>query len=113
MSTSDTWNPDKYQAFAAERAQPFHDLLSWVRPAPGASAVDLGCGTGELTLALHQHLGAATTLGVDLSPAMLERAKAVQAPGLTFAQADLGQWAPPAPLDVVFSNAALHWVEDH
>src|SRR4029453_18254794 len=72
----DPWDPERYGRFAAERAAPFHDLLSLVRPVPGGRVVDLGCGGGELTAELHRRLEAAETLGLDSSAAMLEGASA-------------------------------------
>src|SRR4051794_19914001 len=108
---TDAWQPGQYERFVAERAQPFHDLLALVQPAPGGRAVDFGCGTGELTALLHQHLGAADTVGIDRSAAMLE--KATPAPGLSFRQGDLRDTAGIGPVAVVFANAALHWVPDH
>jgi trans-aconitate 2-methyltransferase len=108
----DTWDPGQYERFAAERAQPFHDLLALVRPVPGGRVVDLGCGSGELTAELHHRLGAAETVGLDSSPAMLERARPLEGGGLSFRLGDIadfdgGGW------DVVFSNAALQWVPGH
>ena len=76
MAAVDAWDPGQYERFAAERAAPFHDLLSLVRPVPGGRVVDLGCGGGELTAQLHRRLEAGETLGLDSSPAMLERAAA-------------------------------------
>lgn len=66
---TDAWDPVQYERFAAERRAPFDDLLGFVAPCPGGRALDLGCGTGELTRELHRHLGARETLGVDRSPA--------------------------------------------
>lgn len=109
--TADTWSPTQYGRFAAERRQPFVDLLDLLTPVPGGAAVDLGCGTGELTVELHQRLGADRTVGIDSSAAMLEQAPA--ADGVRFEQADLATFRPPAPVDVVFANAALQWVPDH
>ena len=43
------WNPEQYRRFAAERAQPFHDLLALIERGAIRRAVDLGCGPGELT----------------------------------------------------------------
>src|SRR5581483_12474238 len=72
---------------------------------------DLGCGTGELTAQLHQKLDARETLGIDASAAMLARAP--QGPGLRFQQQDIARFAPAERFDLIFSNAALHWVPDH
>jgi trans-aconitate 2-methyltransferase len=111
---SDTWNPAQYEKFRAEREQPFADLAAMVRPAPGLRIVDLGCGTGRLTRRLHVDLAARETIGVDRSPRMLERARADgDVPGLRFEVGTIEEYTPSAPFDVVFSNAAFHWVEDH
>jgi trans-aconitate 2-methyltransferase len=109
---ADVWNPDQYGKFRAERAAPFHDLLALVEPAASPRVVDLGCGTGELTRLAHERLGARETLGVDSSPAMLERAAAHAGGGVSFAQGDLGAFAQGG-WDVVLSNAAIHWVPGH
>jgi trans-aconitate 2-methyltransferase len=106
------WNPDVYGKFRSERARPFLDLLALVTPVPAPSVVDLGCGPGELTRLLHERLGARSTLGVDSSPAMLEKARAHEGAGLAFALGDLAL-PPEGPFDVVFSNAALHWAPGH
>jgi trans-aconitate 2-methyltransferase len=108
----DAWDPDRYHRFAAERSAPFWDLLGLVRPVPGGRVVDLGCGSGELTAELHRTLGAAETLGLDSSPAMLARATPRAGGGLRFelgdiADFDRGGW------DLAFSNAALQWLPDH
>jgi len=108
---ADAWNPTQYDRFAAERRQPFEELLRLVQPVPGGRVVDLGCGTGELTADLHRHTGAASTLGIDTSAAML--AKAPDVDGVTFELGDLTTWWAAKPFDVVFANAALQWVPDH
>jgi trans-aconitate 2-methyltransferase len=108
---ADAWNPAQYERFRAERAQPFWDLASLVESRPGMRIADLGCGTGELTAELHRKLQARETLGVDTSAAML--AKAPQVPGVRFEQRDIAQLDPEPKVDLVFSNAALHWVPDH
>jgi trans-aconitate 2-methyltransferase len=110
-SRTDTWDPTQYERFAAERRQPFDDLLALVEPIPGGRAVDLGCGNGSLTVDVHRQVGASRTIGVDSSAAMLESAPAVD--GVTFELDDLRTWTPDAPADLVFANAALQWVPDH
>ncbi len=108
-----TWSPTQYERFRDERAQPFFDLLALVAPRPAMRALDLGCGTGELTRALHDRLSPNETLGLDSSAEMLEKSAAYLAPGLRFAQGDIGGSLPAGPWDLIFSNAALQWLPDH
>ena len=108
---ADAWSPAQYERFRAERAQPYWDLAALVEARPGMLVADLGCGTGELTAELHRKLQARETLGIDSSPAML--AKAPQGLGLRFEQQDISAFQPSEKLDLIFSNAALHWLPDH
>jgi trans-aconitate 2-methyltransferase len=109
----DTWNPAQYERFSDERSAPFFDLLALVEPCPGGRVVDLGCGTGELTKVLHERSAAGSTLGIDTSEAMLERSRSRAGDGLSFELGDIADWIPRESLDIVYSNAALHWVDDH
>ena len=109
---ADTWQPEQYARFRAEREQPFHDLLALVQPVPGGRAVDLGCGSGVLTRVLHEHTGAAETVGFDQSEAMLATSAQHTGGGVRFERGDIAAFAERG-LDVVFSNAALQWVDDH
>ncbi len=108
---NDAFQPEPYRHFEAERRLPFEELLSGVHPGGIRRAVDLGCGTGKLTAELHARAQAEQTLGVDTSAAMLREAPS-GIPGLGFARMDLRD-APIEGADLIFSNAALHWVPDH
>jgi trans-aconitate 2-methyltransferase len=110
---TDQWDPGQYEKFAAERAQPFFDLLALVEPTPGGEVIDLGCGTGALTARLHAHALAGTTVGIDSSEAMLAEARPRAADGLRFEAGDISLFDCECQFDVIFSNAALHWVPDH
>lgn len=112
MSTGG-WDPELYRRFAQERSRPFFDLLALVAPIPGGRAVDLGCGTGERTRDLHERVKAAETVGVDSSESMLERARPLAGGGLRFERGDLAAFVVDGAYDLVFSNAALHWVPEH
>lgn len=109
----DQWNPHQYEKYKDQRAQPFFDLLKMIHPVSGPSVVDLGCGTGELTRVLHEKLGAAKTLGIDSSEKMLEKSKQHVTAHLQFQNQDLRSFVPDEKFDLVFSNAALQWVEHH
>src|SRR5215831_20639226 len=95
------WDPDQYLRFAAERRRPFDDLAATLTPIPGGRAVDLGCGTGELTVDLHRHLDATETVGIDDSSSMLERARALDgAPtGVCFELGKLEDWTADPTVD--------------
>jgi trans-aconitate 2-methyltransferase len=105
------WDPKRYEQFKEERAAPFNDLLALVHVRPGLRAVDLGCGTGELTRRLADALPDSDVLGIDSSAQMLERSEEFVRPGLRFEQRDAralsGEW------DLICSNAALQWLDDH
>jgi len=110
----DTWNPQQYAKFTREREQPFFDLLGLVQPGPLMRVIDLGCGTGTLTRVLHEHLKARETTGLDRSTRMLETARReVSAEGLRFELGEIEHVTPDPKFDVIFSNAALHWLPDH
>jgi trans-aconitate 2-methyltransferase len=113
VTRDDTWDPDQYHRFRAERSAPFFDLLALVQAVDAPRLADLGCGTGELTADAHRALHARETVGIDRSSAMLERAQALDVDGLTFAQGDIATFAPATPFDVIISNAALQWCPDH
>lgn len=108
-----TWNPDQYLRFAAERKQPFTDLVALIEPRPSMRIVDLGCGTGEWTRELHDRVGASSTLGLDSSEAMLKKAAAFANEAVRFEQRDIESFHADGEYDLVFSNAALHWIADH
>jgi len=112
-AATDGWDPDQYNRFAAEREQPFFDLAALLRRHGSPELADLGCGDGRLTAELHRSLGAASTLGVDASPAMIERAATHSGAGIRFERGDIGDFEQPGAFDVLFANASLQWVPDH
>ena len=111
---SAAWDPVRYLRFAGERARPFADLVSRITAEAPATVVDLGCGEGALTASLAERWPGARVIGVDSSAAMLAASAAHAVPGrIEFTAADVRDWEPPGPVDVVVSNAVLHWVPRH
>jgi trans-aconitate 2-methyltransferase len=106
-----SWDVDQYERFKNERAQPFRDLAALIEPRPNMRIADLGCGTGELTRELHEQLGASETIGIDSSESMLQ--KATPSATLHFQRGDIESFTTDHPFDLLFSNAALHWIPDH
>ena len=113
MTSPSVWNPDQYTKFRDERSQPFWDLLALVQPILGGRAIDLGCGTGELTREMHRAVQARSTVGLDNSETMLERSAEFAGGGLRFKLGTILRFAPKTPFDLIFSNAALQWANDH
>ena len=106
------WNPALYMKFEEERTRAAHDLLAQVPLAAARLVYDLGCGPGGGAELLLRRFPAAKVVGVDTSEAMLAHARA-RAPGASFVNQDIADWTPDAPPDLIFANAALHFLPDH
>jgi trans-aconitate 2-methyltransferase len=106
------WNPEQYLKFAQPRLRPAIDLLARVALTTPRTIYDLGCGAGNVTRLLEERWPDAAITGVDDSAAML--AQAAQTPGrIAWRQQSLAHWQPESPADLLYSNAALHWLPDH
>ncbi len=111
------WDPDRYLSFADERGRPFLELVSRIDAEAPRTVVDLGCGTGHLTVLLAKRWPRARVLGVDSSREMVAAAPVGE--GVEFTVGDIVGWRPPETdatpggVDVLISNAALQWVPGH
>lgn len=110
-----TWDPAQYLKYSNERLRPAIDLLARIDIAAPSTIVDLGCGAGNVTAFLARRWPEARIVGVDNSKAMLAKARAstVGQARREWVDADLASYTPGKPIDVVYSNAALHWQDDH
>ena len=125
------WDPELYHKFRTYRDEPFREILARLETG-GADALaaqcvriaDLGCGTGENTAELARRYPAAVTLGIDSSPAMIDRALKMREElepelraRLDFAPGDIRQFNAreehPRQYSMIFSNAALQWTTEH
>lgn len=106
-----SWNPELYHKFQKERFAPFKDLMDLIVVRKGLRVLDLGCGTGELTQMVSELLPESQTLGIDSSSEMLSIATEKKHIGLDFELCPIqevsGSW------DLIFSNAAIQWVDSH
>ncbi len=109
-----TWSSSQYLKFANERTQPSIDLAARLALEAPRTIIDLGCGPGNSTAVVARRWPQAAVTGLDNSPAMLAAAKKDH-PQWTWRERDIAAWAEtnPEKFDLVFSNAALHWVPDH
>lgn len=106
------WNPESYARFGDLRLRPALDLIGRIGVLPEGAVVDLGCGTGAAGPALRARFAGRSLVGLDASPSML----AAAAKGGAYdrlVEADAARWQADAPVALLFSNAALHWLPDH
>ena len=87
-------------------------LVDQVALAPGMRTLDLGCGTGTLTLLLSRSCPEASVVGLDGDPEVLERARrkaGAQGVGVQFVEglADEPPF-PPGSFDRVVSSLLFH-----
>ncbi|MEO1106113.1 MAG: class I SAM-dependent methyltransferase, partial [Pseudomonadota bacterium] len=102
-----TWSAEVYSRNARFVSDLGAGVVEWLDPKPGERVLDLGCGDGALTEKIAE--AGATVVGADASADFVEAARAR---GLDARQVD-GQALDFADeFDAVFSNAALHWMND-
>ena len=106
------WDPAQYLKFADHRLRPAIDLLSRIDIDSPGTVFDLGAGAGNVTRLLGSRWPDARIVGVDDSQEMLAQAKAA-APHIEWQLGNLATWRPEQPADVIYSNAALQWLNGH
>lgn len=113
------WNPDQYQRFAEQRLRPALDLMARIPDIAPQHIVDLGCGTGKITARLAKRWPLAKVVGVDRSQPMIERAQDRHqdlSNPVQWQLRDISDWLEETKepvADLLFSNAALHWLPEH
>jgi trans-aconitate methyltransferase len=113
MKASD-WNPEAYVGSSAAQESWGEELHGKLNLRGDESIVDIGSGDGRLTARLVQRLPHGRVVGLDASQAMVEHARSTwgDVPGLEFRQADASSFLLDFPVDVLVSNAVLHWIPD-
>lgn len=108
------WNPETYNKFKDIRYRPFFDLADLIEPLEAMNAIDIGCGTGEQTSLLTQRFKNSNFLGVDSSAEMLAKSSQYKTDRLHFCIATIEETAElDKRWDLLFSNAALQWSDNH
>ena len=111
--TNNTWNAAVYSQFLDARTRPAVDLLSAIPENSNYHLIyDLGCGPGNSTIILKKRWPSARVIGTDSSADMLDKARQLY-PDLEFKQEDIQNFKIEQRADVIFTNAALQWVNNH
>ena len=106
------WNVAAYEAFHDLRLRPALDLLARVPSLPKGEIIDLGCGSGAAAGALRGRFPDHGLTGVDGSAEMLAKAS-TRGHYNRLEEADIAAWRCQRPAALIFSNAALHWLDGH
>ena len=109
-----TWDAKQYLRFNDQRTRPCRELAARIAIEAPERVIDLGCGPGNSTSVLAERWPKAELTGLDSSPEMIANAKKAY-PHLAWNTGDITVWADKEQqtYDIVFSNAALQWVDDH
>jgi trans-aconitate 2-methyltransferase len=113
-----TWDPVRYLQFTAERERPCAELVQRIALDAPLDIIDLGCGPGTSTTILAERWPKGFITGLDSSAAMIAAARSSVDPRLArcdWQTEDIASWSRQVDTkyDLVFSNAALHWLSDH
>ncbi len=111
------WNPEDYVRNSSAQVGWARELIARLDLHGDEAILDVGCGDGRVTAVFAETVPGGSVLGVDSSAAFVDYARAhfpaSQYPNLRFEQMDASDLRSDRQLDLIFSNAALHWVEDH
>ena len=111
------WNAADYARNSAAQFEWARDLIDKLRLSGREALLDIGCGDGKVTAVIYESLPLGRVVGIDGSPDMIALASESfpreTHPRLEFRLTDLRDMDFRDEFDVVFSNAALHWVRDH
>ena len=107
-----SWDAQQYLKFAEERARPCAELIQRISLESPGVIVDMGCGPGNSTAMLVRRWPQAHITGMDSSADMIATARRSY-PHQHWIEADISTWQSPHRLDLIFSNAALQWVDNH
>ena len=106
------WNSDQYAKFLSERTQPSTDLINRIKIEPN-TILDIGCGPGNSTRKLFDRFPDAKIFGIDSSENMLKKARQ-NYPDIEFEKCSVPEGLDEIKnVDLIFSNACLHWIPNH
>jgi trans-aconitate 2-methyltransferase len=111
------WNAKDYKKHSHAQLQWARELVEKLHLKGNKEILDIGCGDGKITAEIAGHVPDGTVIGVDNSLAMIKLARELfstdEYPNLSFALMDAAALSFTEKFDIVFSNAALHWLKNH
>jgi trans-aconitate 2-methyltransferase len=111
------WNAADYAVNSTVQQTWARELITKLKLAGDEHILDVGCGDGKVTAEIARALPRGSVTGMDASPQMIEFAKKTfstrKFQNLRFRVMDARKIRFDRQFDLIFSNAALHWVDDH
>ncbi|MGD0854177.1 MAG: methyltransferase domain-containing protein [Dehalococcoidia bacterium] len=111
------WNADDYQKNSEAQLNWGRELIAKLGLHGKEHILDIGCGDGKVTADIAAHVPDGRVVGIDSSSDMIDLAcktfPANDFPNLRFFQMDARELTCSNEFDIIFSNAVLHWIDDH
>jgi trans-aconitate 2-methyltransferase len=109
------WDAATYDRVSGPQVEWARQVLARLDLRGDETVLDAGCGSGRVTRMLLELLPKGHVIAVDAAPSMVEQARAALPEDRTevLPATDLAELELDREVDVVFSNAVFHWIEDH
>ncbi len=112
-----SWDAEEYAKHSSAQQLWAREVIAKLQLKGNESILDIGCGDGKVTAEIATLLPEGAVVGVDSSSDMISLAQKNfpqdRHPNLSFTVADARELPFAGEFDIVFSNAALHWIKDH
>ena len=110
------WNAKDYEQNSQAQQKWAKELIAHLDLRGAEDILDLGCGDGKITVEIAELVSDGSVVGIDNSKQMIELAHQNYSnshPNLSFQVMDARNLIFENCFDIGFSNAVLHWVENH
>jgi len=111
------WNAEDYENYSRSQQIWGKELITKLHLRSDEHVLDIGCGDGKITAEIAGIVAKGTVIGIDNSESMIKLANRRYPPevypNLHFRLLDARQIDYQDKFHVVFSNAVLHWIDDH
>ena len=109
------WDASTYDRISDAQESWGHEIIEYRKWKGNEVVLDAGCGSGRTTKILSMKVPEGKIIAVDSDLSMIRLAKENLAKfsNIEFIKMDISQLEIEEKVDVVFSNAVLHWILNH
>lgn len=111
------WDAQDYTRHSASQLEWAHQLLSKLHLKGNEYLLDLGCGDGKVTAEIAKSIPRGLVIGIDNASSMINLANTnfptSKFPNLKYIRTSIEALPFCEKFDVIFSNAAIHWIKNH